>query len=566
MGLEDLEREATRGQAEKARSAPAIRFTDHRGDNRSRYSVWDDIEKTRKAITKARTTRGLMSADRNDQVLSLVLGSLQKRGEFFHDHVKSYLFLRGERVVLPIDLTEEGLEMVLDDYGLLPNEEITKQVINALRLHGRKKGRATEIHAFAHYDRRSATVYVYDFDGGVYRITAEGIEHVNNGTDDVLFIQKPQWKPLRLNFDSDRSPDWRVWVLSGVTFIPGMLTEQDQRLLFSLWMLTLFFPELFPTRIVLALIGEKGSGKSSLLRRVGQLLFGPKFEVSALTAKQDDFDAAITAEPLVVADNADDAPGWFADKLAVVATGGTIKRRILYTTNRLGDFPILAHVAVTSRTPSFTREDVAERLLPLNIKALEGYTPESALQAETEEQRDAIVSAIVEDVWLALLALESQREQMNQVKFRMADFADFVLRIAPVLSTREEVEGVLTRLGSQQVALASQDEPMFGLIDQWLEDDSEHVNIDRDIALADFGAELERIAGIHPLPWQRGNSKSFGQYFRNRKGTLTRLYGMAAREGHGGTTVVSFHHGPRSDLGDLGYQTSPPSLSIEDER
>jgi hypothetical protein len=52
-------------------------------------------------------------------------------------------------------------------------------------------------------------------------------------------------------------------------------------------------------------------------------------------ARPDDFEAAITADPLVVADNADDAPRWLPDRLAVVATGGTIKRRILYTTNRL---------------------------------------------------------------------------------------------------------------------------------------------------------------------------------------------------------------------------------------
>ena len=57
-----------------------------------------------------------------------------------------------------------------------------------------------------------------------------------------------------------------------------------------------------------------------------------------LTAKPDDFDAAITSDHFVVADNADDAPPWLPDKLAVLATGGTIKRRVLYTTNRLADY------------------------------------------------------------------------------------------------------------------------------------------------------------------------------------------------------------------------------------
>ncbi len=149
-------------------------------------------------------------------------------------------------------------------------------------------------------------------------------------TDGVLFIQKPDWKPLRLRFSPVTRIDWSSWLLDGVQFVAGQsLTNTDQRLVFTLWVLTLFFPELFPTRIILTVIGEKGSGKTSLLRRVGQLLFGPAFDVTALTVKQDDFDAAITTDPFVVADNADDAPSWFPDKLAIVATGGTIKRRVL---------------------------------------------------------------------------------------------------------------------------------------------------------------------------------------------------------------------------------------------
>src|SRR5262249_53997387 len=152
------------------------------------------------------------------------------------------------------DLREESLELTLADYGIYPNEEITTQVIHALRLWGRKRGVETEIHAFAHYRRKSRTAYVYDFDVGVYRITAGGVDYVDNGTYGVLFIQKSGWKPLKLDFGSASAVDWRKWILSGVHFMPGdELSDEDQSLLFTLWVLTLFFPELFPTRIVLAL-------------------------------------------------------------------------------------------------------------------------------------------------------------------------------------------------------------------------------------------------------------------------------------------------------------------------
>ena len=108
------------------------------------------------------------------------------------------------------------------------------------------------------------------------------------------------------------------------------------------------------------MIGEKGSGKTSVLRRIGQLLFGPKFQVLGMSHEPKDFDAAVTGDAFVGIDNADANIAWLDDKLAVVATGGTLKRREYYTTNKLVEYPITAFVGITSRTPHFRREDVAD--------------------------------------------------------------------------------------------------------------------------------------------------------------------------------------------------------------
>ena len=125
----------------------------------------------------------------------------------------------------------------------------------------------------------------------------------------------------------------------------------------------------------------------------------------------------------------------------------------------------------------------------------------------------------------------------------MADFADFVMRVAPLLGAEGETEGLLNRLSGQQVSLASEDEALFELVDLWLKDDSATVNIERDVSLGDLRSEVERLDETRPLPWARGNPKSFGQHFRGLKGTLGSLYGMTERSGHGGTVIVSFQHG-----------------------
>jgi hypothetical protein len=511
----------------------------------------DEIAGVKKRIAEERSRKGVPEFVKNAKATELIVDAFGKRGDLFYDGVRSFVFLKDARVLLPIDFGELGLELALKEYGLYPKEYLTRQIIDGLRLEAASK-RRTNVHAFSFFDRPTSTVYVYDFNGGAYRIAAGGVEHIDNGEDGILFMQNPQWTPWNVT-SLNNSVNWCEWLLEGIRFAPTKLTEADQRLLFRVWVLTLFFPQLFPTRPILTLIGEKGSGKSSVLRRLGQLLFGPRFNVTALTSKPDDFDAAITTDPFVVADNADDAPKWFPDRLAVIGTGGTIKRRAYYTTNQLADFPIRAILAVTSRTPNFQREDVAERLLPLRLKRMEDFVAESELLAAVQENRSALLQSIMLDVALAATALRTkQAGQSRKSNFRMADFADFAFHIAPVVSTSATMDAVLRRLGDQQVAVTAEDDPLLELVDRWLADDDRHINIERELSLSQFGSELEEVAGSEPIPWDRGNQKSFGQYFRARKDTLRQIYGMSDRQGHAGSTVLSFHHRPKGDLGALG--------------
>ena len=189
------------------------------------------------------------------------------------------------------------------------------------------------------------------------------MQHVDNGTDAVLFLHDSGRTPFCLGTPQPDRSLWDTILLSPIPFHPDVLTLGDCRRLFRLWFYALFFPELFPTRPILALVGPKGSTKSFVLRKVGRLLFGASFNVMSLSNDPKDFDAAVTHDHFVAVDNADTPVRWLNDRLAVAATGGTLKRRALYTTNRLVEYPIRAYLGITSRTPHFHRDDVADRLL-----------------------------------------------------------------------------------------------------------------------------------------------------------------------------------------------------------
>ena len=121
-------------------------------------------------------------------------------------------------------------------------------------------------------------------------------------------------------------------------------------------------------------------GRHPALRRILRLLFGPSGDVTSLEREREDaFVAAITHGHFVVLDNLDGNISWINDRLAVAATGSLIQRRRLYTTNEAVVYRPRCFLAVTSRDPRFRRDDVADRLILLNVERLQQFDEESGL-------------------------------------------------------------------------------------------------------------------------------------------------------------------------------------------
>ncbi len=394
---------------------------------------------------------GLKRFEVHRRTAEIVVADLKERGRFYHDSKSAYLFFfDAEKRLMAVERDNQDLELALSRYGLAPGEDICRHVLDALRLEAMEHGTRTEVYPFTHYNRKTGTLYLFDLGHQVYRITPDAVDRVDNGTDGVLFLHNPAWKPFTLGMpEPDRSAFDEV-ILAPMRFRDDGLTVEDRRLVFLIWFYSLFFPELFPTRPILALVGERGSGKTFALRKVGQLLFGPSFNVMQLSNDPKDFDAAVTHVPFVAVDNSDRNVPWLDDRLAVVATGGSIKRRELYTTNRLVEYPVRAFVGITSRTPYFRREDVADRLLIFYVLRFETFTPESKLLAELEEHRDRVMTEVVGHLQEIVRVLRDRAGKTYPTRFRMADFADFALRLAHAQGWGDHMASIVDCLAGEQ--------------------------------------------------------------------------------------------------------------------
>lgn len=155
---------------------------------------------------------------------------------------------------------------------------------------------------------------------------------------------------------------------------------------------------------------------------MGIILFGSKYNASCIPSKPEDFDTIITSQ-LVIWDNVDTGKSWLNDKLAMVATGQNIEKRMLYTTNEMVKSPAKTYLVVTSRTPQFTRNDVADRIIGIYLAKVGGYIPENDVMVDVIDNSNEIMSYIILKLQKVLQAFQTTKERKYQTKFRIADFA-----------------------------------------------------------------------------------------------------------------------------------------------
>jgi len=474
------------------------------------------------------------------RTVEIIIADFKERGRFYHDGRIGYFFLNVEKQLLSIEPDNQNLGLILSYYGILPSEPLHKHLLCALGLEALDHGTETQVCLFTHYDTKTGILYLYDFGHRVYRITTENIDHVDNGTDGVLFLHNPACKPFkRIDTDPKRSGLHEL-IIAPIRFRDDRIRADERRLLLLIWILSLFFPELFPTKPILALIGPTGSIKTFILKMVGKLFLGPSFNVMVLTHDPKDFDAAVTHEHFVAIDNADTEIPWFEDRLAIAATGGSSKRRDLYTTNRLVEFPYKAFLGITSRTPHFKREDVANRTILLYVDRFDKFIPEAKLLAQLEEKRDEIMSEVVGYLQEIVKALQDQAGKTYSSRFRIADFGDFALKWANFQGWGEKMESILNRLAQEQSSFALEGEPIFQLLEIWLYQTGT-MNVGRKVTTSELCLEISDIAKRRGIKFESaGNTKSFAQRLGNLMSTLEEHFDIQEHQGRGRTRYLSF--------------------------
>lgn len=451
------------------------------------------------------------------------------RGTFYRTQGSEELlfFHKSERELYPLS-SRPFRALCSAIYGINGREPICSYLDEELQNHCTRSGLAVEFFRFARY--QGGKLYVHAGGHKVYRLDGNSIATIDNGDDGVLFLADSTLEVVEPEFQFQGSPvrDYLVTVANAA--------DQDRLLLYEVYVYSLFFEALLPTKPIVLFTGPKGSGKTSAGRALKRALFGRRSSVdTGMAGKEDAFWAGICHASLICMDNVDSLVTWLADALAVVATGGRFKRRKLYETNTVVEYVPRCFVMITSRNPqSFTRDDVVDRLLLIEVERRSDFIPESKLLERLDEKRACIWGQLL--LTLNLMVKELQKPvETPPMEHRLADWARLAIRFGPILGI-QSVEEKLKALESSKVQFALDDSPIVQALEEWIAKNPQH-------GFTASGELFQALASMYEGKGQKFALKSarvFGMQLKNLKAELATRYNIEEKPGPNNKKLFRF--------------------------
>jgi hypothetical protein len=370
-------------------------------------------------------------------LIKTIIDDMEKNGKFYNDGNIGYYF--SNSTIIPVDSNGDGKinGLIYSKYRIVQSQPKGNVIFDSINRHSLEYGERTTVRSYCYYNEEY--VYVDNFNGTMWKISDKAIENIENGTDGVLFLEE-NGISINIPIEYDSTPiDLDELFFNGLTFDSDNLSAQEQKKLFLMWVLSVFF--MGDNKTMLGCIGEKGSGKTDLLKKILYMFFGNAEKLLKVPDDEKTFWTSVTNSKILIFDNADTYRPWLNDALALCATSGTVELRKLYLNNVVMKTKINCFIGLTSRTPKFTRDDVSDRLVLLNFSPFKTFTPEKNIFDMVLRNRNAFMSFIFESIKQAIPLL---RDKEYTSTSRMADFESFSVKCSP------ETKEIFVKLTQQQ--------------------------------------------------------------------------------------------------------------------
>lgn len=350
-----------------------------------------------------------------------------------------------------------------------------------------------EMLAYEHPLEHDLANRVYnDKDGAVYYdLNQDSNEAVvlHDGTAEAITVDRCLFK---------RSVTYQAQVMPDLCAYPkealGMVKKHfnllgDRAILLTLYLVS-SFSGLKINHPILVLTGEKGSSKSTTMRKLVRLIDPKNNDLCGLPRNMDNLEIRLANSYLVDLDNLSSIRQGTSDTLARAATGGSVAKRKLYSDSDEVILNIKSLVILNGVSMIVNASDLADRCLFLELKRIKPFAVKTETQIWEEFEKDlprmlgACLNALA-------LALNDREALQSRKRVRMADWHELCLRIGKVIGvTEDQVNKILFQ--NQQYAnqqILDGDVTALCFI-ELMHDKTEYTN-----SVSGLLKELQKIAG-----------------------------------------------------------------------
>ena len=499
------------------------------------------VQKARRSIVSIlRTPSGeLDSREKYSRISFVVYQNLYANGAFYHDlfRKESHWFDSESKVLLGIQ-SEEFRAYLSTRFQLNREDSAFKWSLSSVQDRTLRYARRVEPRRLSYYDPEEHVLYFNHRPGRVLVLNGESIREIDNGNP-ILFTWNEDWTPVEPDFSGTGMLS--TLILRRLMLDPeeSFSTLEEAEALNERWILAILFRNILPERPLLGLIGEPGSGKTLFAELIGLLFFGRNFTPLGFEdQKEDGAIAYLTNSTYGVFDNADQPVRWLPDLLARAATGMSVPRRKLYTTNDLAKYPADCFLAITARQTPWARTDIIDRLLLYKVKRPKKFISRNLLRESVIENRPRLIGELLLKANDAVGRLKQDASREEESPFRLSAFYSFALR---TLQGRERtlVETAFTKIVRHQGQLqAEQEESLLTLLRNWLENvpkedqdlGAQDAKWTRPMRVSEIYGRLANYAKFHEFRFTIRNPLSLGHRLGELRPTL-QISGILFKKG-----------------------------------
>lgn len=222
----------------------------------------------------------------------------------------------------------------------------------------------------------------------------------------------------------------------------NLKTDREVKLL-TLFLVTSFWG-LGINHPMLVLTGEKGSSKSSTLRKLENLIDPKSSDLGGgIPRGSDGLEIRLANSYFVTFDNLSSLSRRVSDILALAVTGGSVTKRKLYKDSEEVVLNLKSVVAINGVSLVAKESDLLDRSLIIALKRIEAekIVTENELWEEFERDRPGILGCCFK---VLAAAMDDTEEIKAKKKIRMADFHVACIKVGRVLGLSEdEVSDIL---------------------------------------------------------------------------------------------------------------------------